>query len=39
MKSIAAAIITVLSCVGVSAHAQTWPAKTVRIIVPSAICY
>ena len=36
MKSIAAAIITVLSWAGVSAYAQTWPAKPVRIIVPAS---
>ena len=36
MKSIAAAIITVLSWAGLSAHAQTWPSKPVRIIVPAA---
>src|SRR5262245_54135770 len=36
MKLIAAAIITVLPWAGVSAHAQTWPAKPVRIIVPAS---
>src|SRR5687768_7256896 len=35
MKSITVAIITVLSCAGISAHAQTWPTKPVRIIVPA----
>jgi tripartite-type tricarboxylate transporter receptor subunit TctC len=36
MKSIAVAIITVLSWAGVSVHAQTWPTKPVRIIVPAS---
>ena len=36
MKSIAAALITLLAWFSVSAHAQTWPAKPVRIIVPAS---
>src|SRR4051794_17090079 len=36
MKWIAAAVIIVLSCAGLSTHAQTCPAKTVRIIVPAS---
>jgi tripartite-type tricarboxylate transporter receptor subunit TctC len=36
MKSIAVVFAAWLSCIGTELHAQAWPAKSVRIIVPAS---